>query len=33
VTVPLAAIVAALLSWVPGRSAVRAVPADDLRAE
>jgi FtsX-like permease family len=33
VTVPFAAIVAALLSWVPGRSAVRAVPADDLRAE
>jgi putative ABC transport system permease protein len=33
VTVPLAAIVAALLSWAPGRSAVRARPADQLRAE
>ena len=33
VTVPLAAIVAALLSWAPGRSAVSALPADQLRAE
>jgi ABC-type antimicrobial peptide transport system permease subunit len=33
VTVPLAALVAALMSWVPGRAAVRAHPADQLRVE
>jgi putative ABC transport system permease protein len=33
VTVPLAALVAALVSWAPGRAAVRARPADQLRVE
>jgi hypothetical protein len=33
VTVPLAALVAALMSWAPGRAAVRAHPADQLRVE